>query len=173
MSVSIGIGVDACDEGFVQCLRNLADKFGYSISAGIASFESDVQQGIERLVEIKGWKEVFVLRAPSEDAANLAFGVYKELIDLQSSGVRPKFFEFCTSLDQSASEHGLKTVGVFFATEWYAEDRIRMSYGNLPRLLTILSLPGHWAVNTLNPQTGRMDEWDELPFFYELECGNK
>jgi len=166
MSVSIGIGVGACDEGFAQCLSEQAEKFGYSASTGIASFESDVQQGIGRLIEIKAWREVFALRAPSENTANLAFGIYKELIEFQSSAIRPKFYEFRRSLDQCASEHGLKTVGVFFATEWYAEDRIRMSYGNLTRLLAILSLPGHWAVNTLNPQTGRMDEWDELPFFY-------
>lgn len=170
MSISIGIGVAACHEGFPHDLRESAKSFGYSLETGIDNFESDVQEGIQRLIKIRQWQQVFVLRAPSDSVANLAFGVYKELIELQSSGVRPKFFDFCSSLNQSALMHGLRSVGIFFATEWYAEDRIRMSYGNLPRLLTILSMPGHWAVNTLNPRTGRMEEWDELPFFYELEC---
>lgn len=171
MSISIGIGVKVINSCFSARLAMLAKQFGYATTAGIDSFERDVQQGVGRLVELREWTEVFSLRAPVNRNANLAFDVYKELIALQVSAQRPVFFDFCEALAQSANQHGMHKLGIFFATEWSAADRIRMSYGNLIRLFTILSLPGHWTVNTLNPMTGRMEEWDELPFFYELECG--
>lgn len=170
MSISIGIGIETDNEIFFRKLSETARSFSYEISSGVAKFEHEIHEGVETLRTLKGWKNVYCLKAPTDAKANLAFGVYKELIKFQTSGEKPAFFDFCKVIAQDAKMQGFERIGIFFATEWHAKDRIRMSYGNVSRLLTILSLPGHWTVNTLNPQTGRMEEWDELPFFFELDC---
>ena len=170
MSVSIGIGIEASNEVFFRKLSEIARSFGYEISSGVAQFEHEILEGVQTLRALKDWQNVYCLKAPAESNVNLAFGVYEELIAFQTSGAKPTFFDFCEGIAQEAKAQGIEKMGIFFAAEWRSRDRIRINYGNVSRLLTILSLPGHWTVNTLNSQTGRVEEWDELPFFFELDC---
>jgi hypothetical protein len=110
------------------------------------------------------------VKAPAKGAVNFAFGIYEEFVAFQTKGLRPKFFSFCELVAQSAHENGIHQLGFIFATEWQRGVKIRMSYGNVNRLEMILSLPGHCALYTINVETAREEEWDELPLFYELDC---
>lgn len=170
MSLSIGIGIGVANQEFIGTLSDIAKQSGYAIFSSSSQFESDISQCVEALTQLKKWEVVLGVRSPAESNANLAFGVYEELIALQTKGIRPRFFDFCELIAQSACENKVPTLGLIFATEWRAGDRIRVSYGDVKRLETILSLPGHCALNTINLQTGRIDEWDDVPFFYELDC---
>jgi hypothetical protein len=170
MSLTIGIGMEMKNESFISQLAEIAKQIGYEIPPESSKFEREVSECMETLAKLKKWKVVLSVKAPAGGAANLAFGVYEELVALQTRKIRPRFFDFCELLAQSAHQNGIQNLGIIFVTEWHPNDKIRISYGNVKRLETILSLPGHCVLTTINLQTGRIDEWDELPFYYELDC---
>src|SRR5687768_8715576 len=127
MSISIGIGIEADNDIFFRTLSETAKSFGYEISSGIAEFEYEIQEGVKTLQALKNWQNVYCLKAPADANANLAFGVYEEFIALQTLGTKPSFFDFCEAIAQEAKVLGFERIGIFFATEWHAKDRIRMS----------------------------------------------
>lgn len=170
MSISIGIGLQGqCSETLIARFKDIARSFSYGLESGIASFETDVREGVQIINDFQSWNHVFSLRAPYDAKANLAFDVHEELSRIELAGEEPKFFGFIRSIVKEAKLAGMIKLGVFFASEWYAKDRIRMNYGDIERFIAILSLPGHWTVRVLNPSTGRMEDWDDIPYFYELE----
>lgn len=170
MSVSIGIGIEkGSNKSFLQRVERIAEGCGYGIDHGIASFEQDVRSGVEQICSALKWEHVCSIRAPRDAKANLAFGIHQELDQYMTTGEQPVFFSFCRELVGEARSTRIQKLGLFFATEWCASDRIRMGYGPIETLLSILSSPGHWTVMTLELSTGRMTQWDELPYYFEIE----
>ncbi len=168
MSITIGIGYSAEDDsGLFDDLKALADEFGYGLLNGIEYSESDVKFGLEVAQKNEGWKHLFFLQSPRDRKVALAFGIHEELIAYETTGKRPRFFDFINRLVSLCSKKCDK-LGVFFAGEWYEKDRVRYSYGTVDNLISLLSMPGYWGIRYLIPETGRLQDSDEIPFIFDL-----
>lgn len=168
MSTTIGFGYSTVDDGEIYTeLKAVAENFGYGLLNGIKSSESDVRSGIEIMQENENWNNVRFLQSPIDDDVGLAFGIQEELIAFEMTSDRPKFFDFLNEVSQLATQK-CKKFGIFFAGEWYEGDRVRYSYGNVDRLITLLSLPGNWGIRYMIPQTGKLQDSDEIPFTFDL-----
>lgn len=175
MSTTIGLGFSAADEnGIFDELRLLSEKYGYGLLNGIEFAESDVRSGLEVMKKNEGWKHLYILQSPIRPDVGLAFGIYEELMEFEVGGSQPKFFEYIVEVAALLPASYEKT-GIFFAGEWYENDRVKYSYGNIERLICILSLPGNWGTRYMIPETGHLQDSDEIPFVFDLVAlsGNK
>lgn len=169
MSTTIGLGystknhVDLFDE-----LQALANKFGYGLLNGIEYSELDVRSGLEIAQKNEGWEHLLFLESPKNEKVGLAFGIEEELTTFETSGKRPKFFDFLSQLTVLCSGK-CKKLSIFFAGEWYEKERVRFSYGTVDNLISLLSMPGHWCIRYLIPQTGRLQDSDEIPLIFDLK----
>ncbi|WP_111641630.1 hypothetical protein [Marinimicrobium alkaliphilum] len=168
MSTTIGIGYSTIDDSEIYPeLKLIAEKFGYGLLNGVEHSESNVRSGLEIMQKNENWMNVLFLQFPIDDDIGLAFGIHEELTAFEVSGDRPKFFDFLAEVSRLASQK-CKKLGFFFAGEWLEGDRVRYSYGNIDRLITLLSLPGNWGIRYMIPQTGRLQDSDEIPFTFDL-----
>lgn len=169
MSTTIGFGFSQhSDLDFCSEAQALAETCGYGLAIGIEAAESDVKRGIGMAQRLQGWKDVALLRSPKNGVANTAFEIDEELTAMETHGCHPRFFEFLESLAALAGGKASK-LGVFFASEWEAQDKIRMSYGRIDDLKSLLSMPGNWCVRYLLPETGRMQDSDEVPLLFDVK----
>lgn len=167
MSTTIGLGYSAQDGDFFIELKSIAEKFGYGLLKGIECSESDVKSGLEAAQKNEGWEELLFLQSPIGGEASLAFGIHEELTAFETTGTRPQFFDFLNELSELALRK-CKKLGIFFAGEWYESDRVRFSYGTIKNLIALLSIPGHWGIRYMIPETGRLQDSDEFPFIFDL-----
>lgn len=170
MSTSIGFGYSSKGNAdLFNELRELAFKFDYGLLNNIESSELDVRAGLEIAQKHEGWEYLVFLQSP-KGATNtgLAFGIEEELVAFETSGKPPKFFDFLNQLADLSSKKCRK-IGFFFAGEWHKEDRVRYSYGGIGSLISLLSMPGHWGLRYLIPETGRLQDSDEIPLIFDLE----
>jgi len=169
VSTTIGLGystennIDLFDD-----LKVLADKFGYGLLNGIEYSEPDVKTGLEVAQKNEGWEHLLFLQSPKNDEVSLAFGIEEELMAIETSEKYPKFFDFLTQLVDLLSGK-CKKLGVFFAGEWYEKDRVRYSYGDVDNLISLLSMPGHWGIRYMIPETGRLQDSDEVPLIFDVK----
>lgn len=169
MSTTIGFGISATDDnGMFDGLKMLSESYGYGLLRGSEYAESDVRSGLEVMRKNEGWNELFFLQSPINSGVGLAFGIHEELVALETDGVKPKVFEFLTEAAALLSKINCNKVGIFFAGEWYENDRVKYSYGNIERLVDILSLPGSWGTRYMIPESGRLQDSDETPFVFDL-----
>jgi hypothetical protein len=169
VSTTIGFGYssDSNDDLFSD-LQALAEKFGYGLLNGIDYAELDVRDGLEVAKKNVAWEHLLFLQSPRSGDVGLAFGIHEELTAFEVKGQRPKFFDFLTELAALCSEK-CKKLGVFFAGEWHEKDRVRFSYGTVDDLISLLSMPGHWGIRYLVPETGRLQDSDEIPLIFDLK----
>ena len=159
MSTTIDLGYLTIDNSEIYTeLKFIAEKFGYGLFNGIEYSESDVCPGLEVMQKNENWKHILFLQSPINDDVSLAFGIHQELNSLGLTGARPKFLDFLS----------VKSSEFFFAGEWYESDRVRYAYRNIDRLITLLSLPGHWGGRYMIPETGHLQDSDEVPFIFSL-----
>lgn len=171
MSTTIGLGYSTqCTNDLFEEIKILAYKFDYGLLRGIEHSESDVRSGIEIAQQNEGWEHLLFLQSPKDGEINLAFGIDKELNAFETTGNYPKFFNFLSELSQLCDQK-CKKLGIFFAGEWYKNDRVRYSYGNVNDLISLLSMPGHWYIRYLIPETGRLQDSDEIPLIFDLSLG--
>ena len=169
MSTTIGLGYSTdSDIDLFSDLQALAEKFGYGLLNGINYAESDVRAGLEVAQKNEGWEHVLFLQSPRGGQVGLAFGIDEELTAFETSGQHPQFFDFLNELTALCSEKCNK-LGIFFASEWYEKDRVRFSYGTVAGLISLLSMPGHWGIRYLIPETGHLQDSDEIPFLFDLK----
>jgi|SRR5690554_2467382 len=169
MSTTIGLGYSSsCNADLVHDVQVLADKFGYGLLSGIGYAESDVRDGLEAAKENEGWEHLLFLQSPRNDEVGLAFGIHEELTAFETKGQRPKFFDFLVELSELCSGR-CKKLGIFFAGEWYKKDRVRFSCGTVDDLISLLSMPGHWGIRYLIPETGNLQDSDETPLLFDLK----
>lgn len=167
MSTTIGLGYAPTSDAVFAELRALANRFSYDLIAGLNSSEAEVKSGLETAQRIEGWECIGLLQSPTESNAALAFGIHEELNELELTGTHPKFFDFLSEL-QGVAEGRCSKLGVFFAGEWGPHDRVRYSYGTSQQLVALLSMPGHWGIRFLIPETGRLHDSDEIPLIFDL-----
>lgn len=168
MSITIGMGY--CNEdndNLPHRIRTLADKFGYGVLIGIDYAEADVRGGLEVAKKNSGWDHILFLQSPIRDEVSLAFGIDEELTALETESQRPKFFDFLIELSKLLSGKCRK-VDIFFAGEWYKDDRARYSYGTVDDLISLLTMPGHWGIRYMVPQTGHLQDSDETPLLFSV-----
>jgi len=169
VSTTIGLGYSAKDDGgLFDDLKALADEFGYGLLSGIEHSESDVKLGLEVAQKNEGWEHLLFLQAPRDCKAALAFGIDEELTAYETTGKKPKFFDFLNQLATLCSKK-CKKLGVFFAGEWNEKDRVRYSYGTVDNLISILSMPGYWGIRYLIPETGHLQDSDEIPLIFDMK----
>lgn len=169
MSTTVGLGYSSsCDTDIFHDFQGLADKFGYGLLNGISCAESDVRGGLETAQKREGWEHILLLQSPRNDKVGLAFGIHEELTAFETKGQRPKFFDFLIELSELCSGRCEK-LGIFFAGEWYEKDRVRFSYGAVDDLISLLSMPGHWGIRYLVPETGNLQDSDETPLLFDLK----
>ena len=168
MSTTIGFGVTAAEDRRVfDDLKILAKRFGYGLLSGIEFAESDVREGLQVMKKNEHWSDLFFLQSPIDSDIALAFGIHEELIALETNRTEPSFFEFLTESAVLLSSRCSK-VGVFFAGEWYENDKVKYSYGTIAQLIVILSLPGSWGTRYMIAESGRLQDSDETPFVFDL-----
>lgn len=170
MSTTIGLGYsakDGNDDDFFGELEVLADEFGYGLLRGVGYAESDMKLGLKVAQQNEGWEHLLFLQSPRDREVALAFGIHEELIAYETTGKRPQFFDFINQLVILCSKK-CKKLGVFFAGEWYEKDRVRYSYGTVDNLISLLSMPGYWGIRYLIPETGNLQDSDEIPFIFDL-----
>ena len=168
MSTTIGFGYSAEDNiDLFDDLKALAGKFGYGLLNGMEYAESDVKCGLEVAQKNEGWEHLFFLQSPRDREVALAFGIDEELTTHETTGKTPQFFDFINQL-VILCEGKCKKIGIFFAGEWYAKDRVRYSYGSAYNLISLLSMPGHWGMRYLIPETGCFQDSDEIPFIFDF-----
>lgn len=169
MSTTIGLGFSAEDDsGLFDDLKALADTFGYGLLSGIEYSESDVKSGLEVVQKNEGWKHLIFIQSPRDRDVALAFGIDEELTAYETTGKRPRFFDFINQLVILCSKK-CKKLAFFFAGEWYEKDRVRYSYGTVDDLVFLLSMPGHWGIRYLIPETGSLQDSDEIPLIFDLK----
>lgn len=169
MSITIGFGYSAENyDGLFDDLKALADEFGYGLLSGIEHSESDVKFGLEVAQKNEDWERLLFLQSPRDCKVALAFGIDEELTAYETTGKRPQFFDFINQLVILCSKK-CKKLGVFFAGEWYEKDRVRYSYGTVDNLISLLSMPGHWGIRYLIPETGNLQDSDEIPLIFDLK----
>lgn len=169
MSTTIGLGYSTEDNvDLFDDLKALADKFGYGLLNGIEYSEPDVKSGLEVAQKNEGWEHLLFLQSPRDREVALAFGIHEELTAHETTGKSPQFFDFLNQLAVLCSEKCTK-LGIFFAGEWYEKDRVRYSYGTVDNLVSLLSMPGHWGIRYLIPETGHLQDSDEIPFIFDLK----
>ena len=168
MSTTIGLGYSAeNDDDLFDDLKVLADEFGYGLLRGIEHSESDVKPGLEVAQENQGWECLLFLQSPIDREVALAFGIDEELTAYETTGIRPPFFDFIKKLVILCSKK-CKKLGVFFAGEWYEQDRARYSYGTVDDLISLLSMSGHWGIRYITGK-GITQDSDEMPFIFNLK----
>jgi len=168
MSTTIGIGYSSYDVNLVYKIRVLTDRFGYGLLNGINFAEADVKEGLEAAKESEGWEHLVFLQSPRHCEVGLAFGIHEELAAFEKEGVSPPFFDFLVELSELCSGK-CKKLCVFFSSEWYKKDRVRFSYGTIDDLILLLSMPGHWCIRYLIPETGNLQDSDEIPLLFDLK----
>lgn len=169
MSTTIGLGYSVKDDSALfDDLKALANKFGYGLLRGIEYAESDMKFGLEVAQKNEGWEHLLFLQSPRDREVALAFGIHEELIAYETTGKRPQFFDFINQLVILCSKK-CKKLGIFFAGEWYEKDRVRYSYGTVDNLISLLSMPGYWGIRYLIPETGRLQDSDEIPLIFDLK----
>ena len=167
MSTTIGFGYMIRDsDPFIE-LKSTAERFGYGLLKGIDSAESDVKSGLAVAQRNEGWEQLLFLQSPIEGKTSLAFGIQEELTALETTGACPQFFNLLHELPKLAQQ--CKKFAIFFASEWYESDRVRFSYGSAENLIMLLSMPGHWGIRYMIPETGRLQDSDEIPFIFDLD----
>tara|TARA_R110000823_G_scaffold170024_1_gene302520 strand:+ start:688 stop:1200 length:513 start_codon:yes stop_codon:yes gene_type:complete len=169
VSTTIGLGYSAPSNADpFNDIKVIAERFGYGLLNGIDYAESDVRGGLENTKEIEGWDHLLLLQAPINEGVSLAFGIHEELSAFETQGKRPKFFDFLIELSELCSGRCRK-LSIFFSGEWYKADRVRFSYGSVDDLISLLSMPGHWGIRYLIPQTGKLQDSDETPLLFDLK----
>ena len=168
MSTTIGLGYtsDNGDQLFAD-LMSLSRNYGYGLLEGLKFAEPEVRQGINAMRSSEGWSHLSLLQFPIDRGVGLAYGIHQELTEFESGGPTPKFFDFLRELP-SVVESQCTKLGIFFAGDWYGSDKVRYSYGDISRLITILSMPGNWGLRYFNPNTGRIQDSDEIPFIFDM-----
>lgn len=168
MSTTIGFGYSTQDEvDLYESLKAIAENYGYGIYEGIKYAEPDVRAGLEIAKKNEDWKHIILLQYPKDHDVCLAFGIEEELINFEVKNEKPTFFAFLEQLELF-SLNKCNKLGLFFASEWFKEDRVRYSYGSMCDLIKILSMPGHWGVRYLIPETGRLQDSDEIPLIFDV-----
>ncbi len=169
MSTTIGLGYTAENNAdLFSEIEFVAHKFGYGLLRGIEYAESDVQAGLKIAQKNEGWENLLFLQSPHDGNVALSFGIHEELTAYELTGERPRFFEFLNQLEILCVEK-CKKLSIFFASEWSEQDRIRYSYGKVNDLISLLSMPGHWCLRYLIPETGRLQDSDEVPLIFDLK----
>ncbi|VAW62713.1 hypothetical protein MNBD_GAMMA08-1241 [hydrothermal vent metagenome] len=169
MSTTIGIGCSPKNNiKYIDDLKALVDRFGYGLYDGIEFSEPDVKSGLVMAQKNEGWEHLLFLQSPKGSNVSLAFGIEEELIAFETKGEWPVFFDFINQLVVLSSGK-CKKIGIFFASEWYEKDRIRYSYGTADDLISLLSMPGHWGIRYLIPETGRLQDSDDIPLIFDLK----
>jgi len=169
MSTTIGLGYSTSNgrEIFSEILL-IAEKFGYGILNGIEFAERDVRSGLQIMQKNENWLQLLFLQSPKNGDVSLAFGIHEELTTFEITNEPPRFFEFLNEVSQFATLR-CKKFGFFFAGEWHAKDRVRYSYGDIDRLIALLSMPGNWEIRYMIPENGRLQDSDETPFVFDLQ----
>ena len=170
MSTTIGIGIGkntGDDTELFETLEKLVGRYGYGLLNGVAYAELDMRAGLEIAQKHRGWEHVLLLQYPPVDGLALAFGIDQELTALEMKGNRPTFFDFLGELARECTER-FESIDVFFSGEWHSGDRVRFSYGTLVDLITLLSMPAHWGIRYLIPETGHFQDSDETPLIFEV-----
>lgn len=169
MSTTIGFGYSIEDNTDIfDKIERVAKKYKYGLLDGIQYAEADSRFGINIAKKHEKWDKIVLLQSPIVNEVGLAFGINKELIDFETTGKYPKFFDFLKEVIPLCSEK-CKKLGVFFSGEWYEDDRIRFSYGSVDDLISLLSMPGNWGIRYLVPETGRLQDSDEIPLIFDLK----
>jgi hypothetical protein len=176
MSTTIGFGLirQPDDENLEHELLTIAQSFGYNLSYGVKTAESDVQEGLTLLQDWSGWNLICLLHAPGDCKVPLAFGIEEELRNCESKikeelkngeSTQVKFFDFLRELEMLFDGRG-KKLGIFFSGEWYSDTKIRREEGSLDNLLSLLKKPGNWNLLLFNLQNGIFQECDYYPLVY-------
>ena len=168
MSTTIGIGL--CGDvtaSFCTRVLSLIEKYGYGWFEGIDQSEPEVRGGLREAKKNRKWDKVFLLQYPVNGDTPLAFGIHKDLVAYEVDNKWPVFFDFLKELSLMASGYGVKA-SIFFSGEWLEDERVRFSYGSIDDLIFILSLPGNWCIRYLMPDTGVLQDSDEIPFIFEV-----
>jgi hypothetical protein len=176
MSTTIGFGLirQTDDENLEHELLTIAQSFGYNLSYGVKTAESDVQEGLTLLQDWSGWNLICLLHAPGDCKVLLAFGIEEELRNCESrikeelrngESTQVKFFDFLRELEMLFDGRG-KKLGIFFSGEWYSDTKIRREEGSLDNLLSLLKKPGNWNLLLFNLQNGIFQECDYYPLVY-------
>lgn len=167
MSVTVGVGYALnSNRDLYSELQPIATKLEYGLLNGIEYSESDIKPGLEIAKRNEEWENILLLQSPKQGKVGLAYGVHEELVQFETSGVRPVFFEFLNEI--SKLDINFKKLSFFFASEWCSTDRIRYSYGTMGDLITLLSMPGYWGTRYMIPETGHLQDSDETPFIFDL-----
>lgn len=145
MSTTIGIGYSVQNDDLFIELKSIAEKFGYGLLRGIECSELDVKSGLGVAQKNEGWEQLLFIQSPKNEEVSLAFGIDEELTTLEIAGTQPQFFDFLNELSTLATQK-CKKLGIFFASEWYENDRVRFSCGSVESLIALLSMPGHWVL---------------------------
>jgi len=149
-------------------MDELARKYEYGLLDGIEYCELDTKTGLEVAKKNEGWDHLHLLQSPVDRDVALAFNIHQELTDFEVKGEYPRFFDFLKELANIRTEKCEK-LGVFFSGEWFKNDRVRYSYGTVDDLITLLSMPGYWGIRYLIPETGRLQDCDEIPLIFDLQ----
>ena len=169
MSTTIGIGYSTHDgSDLFEDLKLLANKYGYGLLNGLKYAELDMRAGVEIAQRHMKWQRVVFLQSPPDREVALAFGITEELFALELEGKRPRFFDFLTELSSTQLVR-TKKLAIFFSGEWDANDPVRYSSGTIDVLIYLLSMPGHWGIRYLIPETGRLQFSDEIPLLFDVK----
>ncbi len=169
MSTTIGLGYAArCNVEFFSAVQNLAEKFEYGLLKGIDCAEQDVKEGIAVAQKNQNWENVLFLQSPRNYDVALAFEIHEELVAFETKGRRPRFYDFLIELAALCFGQCEK-LNIFFAAEWYENDRVRFSYGSVDDLISLLSMPGNWGIRYMIPPTGELQDSDEIPLLFDLK----
>ena len=83
MSTTIGFSFCSNDVDIFRSLRKVAGSYGYELISGVEHSEIDVRSGILQAALALNWRSVFLLKAPIDAPASLAYGIDKEMLDFE------------------------------------------------------------------------------------------
>ena len=168
MAVVIGIGYTAVGQGVSNDIYTIAARYQYDVLSKTEECRVDASEGIENTKKLMEWTDVLLIGSVSQDGVFVSSdAIDQELTEFEIKSREPKFFEFLSDVAELA-ERKCSKLDFFFASEWYASDHVRICYGPVRTLISILSLPGHWGGLFLNPQTRRYYGSDETPLLFEV-----
>lgn len=168
MSTSVGISFASDDTEIRDALLALLGRANVGYGLGSEHFELDVREGVVSFVGAHELNTVIALRSPPDLEINLAPEIERELTNLETSKVAPRFFTLLSELAALLFQSSQKSFFVFFASEWEPDEEVRFGYGHVDDLISILSAPGHWCLRLIDTRSKRQHNSDRYPFVFEV-----
>lgn len=167
MSETIAFLLEDAQAPEIENLARTAERFGYSIVAGIDAGDEDATPGISRFLDLQeGTYEVIYVDSDRSSNVPSAFAIYEELFTCGSTENELNFFVFLREI-KTFIRSGRKAY--FLAcTEWSESDEVRYLSGSVEALISYLSVMRTLGMWLWSPLTGAIQDSDRYPLVFRM-----